>query len=126
MVQLFFASLGVMRSGIGCVHSNCAPLSKKRHCLQLCNSKLHLGHWPLGSKPLVSTAPQLEQRARAKLIGARAALRRLAVVRPVLLILLFRVAITAVTILSIHKRLRTPKCARQFARKSRASGARTG
>jgi hypothetical protein len=41
--------------------------------------------------------------ARAELIGARTALRRLAVVRPFLLVLLFRVAIPAVTILSIHK-----------------------
>jgi len=66
------------------------------------------------------------RRSRAKLIGARTALLRLAVVRPFLLVLLFRVAIPAVTILSIHKRLRTPKGARQFARKSRASGAWTG
>src|SRR5205814_3564390 len=53
-----------MRSGIGWVHSNCAPESKKRHCLQQCNSAWHLGHVPLGSKPGVRTAPQLEQRAR--------------------------------------------------------------
>jgi hypothetical protein len=32
-------------------------------------------------------------------------------VRAFLLVLLFRVAIAAVTILSIHKRLHTPKCA---------------
>jgi hypothetical protein len=44
-------------------------------------------------------------------------LRRLAVMRAVLLFLLFRVAITAVTILSIHKRLRTPECARQPAKR---------
>src|SRR5579864_1298165 len=43
--------------------------------------------------------------ARAKLIGARTARRGLAVVRPLLLVLLFRVAIAAVAILSIHKRL---------------------
>src|SRR5258708_21284325 len=43
------------------------------------------------------------RRARTELIGARTALRRLAVVRAVLLLLLFRVAITAVIILSIHK-----------------------
>jgi hypothetical protein len=66
------------------------------------------------------------RRARAELIGARTALRRLAVMRAFLFVLLFRVAITAVTILSIHKRLRTPKCARQLARKSRASDAWTG
>jgi hypothetical protein len=66
------------------------------------------------------------RRARAELIGARTALRRLAVMRAFLLVLLFRVAITAVTILSIHERLRTAKCARQFARKSRAFGAWTG
>src|SRR5260370_20129874 len=66
------------------------------------------------------------RRSRAELVGARTALRRLAVMRAFLFVLLFRVAITAVTILSIHKRLRTPKCARQFARKSRASGAWTG
>src|SRR5882672_7763636 len=41
--------------------------------------------------------------ARAELIGARAALWRLAVMRTVLLLLLFRVAIAAVIILSIHK-----------------------
>ena len=41
--------------------------------------------------------------ARAELIGARTALRRLAVMRAVLLLLLFRVAIAAVIILSIHK-----------------------
>ena len=47
--------------------------------------------------------------AGAELIGAaRPAGGRLAVVRLVLLILLFRVAVTAVTVLSIHKRLRPP------------------
>jgi hypothetical protein len=43
--------------------------------------------------------------ARAELIGARTALRRLAVMGAVLFLLLFRVAIAAVIILSIHKRL---------------------
>ena len=43
------------------------------------------------------------RRARTELIGARTALRRLAVMRAVLLFLLFRVAITAVIVLSIHK-----------------------
>jgi hypothetical protein len=66
------------------------------------------------------------RRARAELIGAWAALRRLAVMRAVLLFLLFRVAIAAVIILAIHKNLRTPKLARQFAEKPRASGAWTG
>jgi hypothetical protein len=51
--------------------------------------------------------------ARAELIGPRAALRRLAVMRAVFLFLLFRVAIAAVIILSIHKRLRTTELARQ-------------
>ena len=47
--------------------------------------------------------------AGAELIGAAwAASGRLAIMGLVLLILLFRVAITAVTILSIHKRLRPP------------------
>src|SRR6267143_4104019 len=45
------------------------------------------------------------RRSRAELIGARTALRRLAVMRACLLLLLFRVAITAVSILSIHKTL---------------------
>ena len=46
-------------------------------------------------------------RAGAELVGtARATSGRLAVVRLVLLFLLFRVAVTAVTVLSIHKRLR--------------------
>jgi hypothetical protein len=54
------------------------------------------------------------RRARAELIGARTALRRLAVMRAVFLILLFRVAIAAVIILSIHKRLRTPERAREI------------
>src|SRR6266478_6093926 len=53
-----------MRSWIGLVLSNCAPESKKRHCLQQCNSNWHLGHVPLGSNPGVSTAPQLAHRAR--------------------------------------------------------------
>ena len=52
------------------------------------------------------------RRARAELIGARTALRRLAVMRAVFLILFFRVAIAAVIILSIHKNLRTPELAR--------------
>jgi hypothetical protein len=39
--------------------------------------------------------------------------------------LLFRVAIAAVIILSIHKRLRTPELARQFVKRCRAFGART-
>src|SRR5712664_1696942 len=43
------------------------------------------------------------RRSRAELVGARTALRRLAVMRAFLFVLLFRVAITAVTILSIHK-----------------------
>lgn len=45
------------------------------------------------------------RRARAKLIGARTARRRLAIVRPLLFVLLFRVSVAAVAILSIHKRL---------------------
>src|SRR5579885_3217335 len=53
-----------MRACTGCVHSNCAPESKNRHCLQQCNSNWHLGHVPFGSKPGTSTAPQFEQRAR--------------------------------------------------------------
>ena len=52
------------------------------------------------------------RRARAELIGTRTALRRLAVMRAVFLILFFRVAIAAVIILSIHKNLRTPERAR--------------
>jgi hypothetical protein len=45
--------------------------------------------------------------ARAELIGAaRAAGGGLAVVRPIFFVLFFRVAVTAVTILSIHKNLR--------------------
>src|SRR5713226_614582 len=63
-IKAFLASLGEMRSGTGLVHSNCAPESKKRHCLQQCNSAWHLGQVPLGSNPGVRTAPQLEQRAR--------------------------------------------------------------
>jgi hypothetical protein len=47
------------------------------------------------------------RRARAELIGAaRAAGGRLAIMRLVLFILLFGVAVTAVSVLSIHKRLR--------------------
>src|SRR6266478_2211516 len=52
-------------------------------------------------------------RARPELIAARTALRRLAIVRFFFLLLLFRVAIPAVTVLSIHKRLRpagSPDC----------------
>jgi hypothetical protein len=44
--------------------------------------------------------------ARAELIRARAALRRLAIVPLFSFFAFFRVAITAVTVLSIHKRLR--------------------
>src|SRR5712664_2404797 len=109
-----------MRSVIGWVHSNWAPESKKRHCLQQCNWNWHLGHVPLGSNPGVRTAPQLPphsardgadhaRSAGAELIGAaRAAGGRLAVVRFVLFIAFFRVAVTAVTVLSIHKYLRPP------------------
>ncbi len=43
------------------------------------------------------------RRARPKLIGARSALRWLAVVRPFLLFVLLCVAISAMTVLSIHK-----------------------
>ena len=43
---------------------------------------------------------------RAKLIGARTALRRLAVVTLFSFFAFFRVAVTAMTVLSIHKRLR--------------------
>jgi hypothetical protein len=32
--QLFFALFFMIASGIGCVHSNCAPVSKFTHCLQ--------------------------------------------------------------------------------------------
>jgi len=49
------------------------------------------------------------RRARAELVGAAGpARRRLAFVGLVLFILLFRVAVTAVTVLSIHKCLRPP------------------
>jgi hypothetical protein len=44
--------------------------------------------------------------AGAKLIGARTALRRLAVVAFLSFFAFFRVAVTAMTVLSIHKRLR--------------------
>jgi hypothetical protein len=60
-------------------------------------------------------------RARAELIGTRTTLRRLAVMRAVFLILLFRVAITAVIILSIHKRLHKPELAREMAKEVAAS-----
>ena len=63
-VQSFLASFFAMRSVIFCVHSNCAPVSKLRHCLQECNSNWQRGHWPLGSNPGISTAPQLAQRPR--------------------------------------------------------------
>ena len=63
-VHSFFVSFGEMRSGIGCVHSYCAPVSKWTHCLQECSSNLHFGHWPLGSNPGVRIVPQFEQRAR--------------------------------------------------------------
>ena len=61
------------------------------------------------------------RRARTELIGARTTLRRLAVMRAVFLVLLFRVAITAVIILSIHKRLHTPELAREIAKEVAAS-----
>ena len=61
--------------------------------------------------------------ARTELIGAGPALRRLAVMRAVFLLLLFRVAIAAVIVLAIHKILRTPEFAGQFAERPRASGA---
>jgi len=47
------------------------------------------------------------RRPRTELIRARTALRRLAVVRPFFLFALFCIAVTAVTILAIHKRLHT-------------------
>src|ERR1700722_9448445 len=62
-VQSFLASFFAMRSGMGCVHSNCLPVSKWTHCLQECISAWHRGHWPVGSNPGIRTAPQLEHRA---------------------------------------------------------------
>src|SRR5439155_21853248 len=43
--QLFRRSFFVIRSGISCVHSNCAAVSKCRQFLQDLRSALHLGHW---------------------------------------------------------------------------------
>ena len=43
--HLFRKSFFVMRSGIGCVHSNCADVSKWRQFLQAWRSALHFGHW---------------------------------------------------------------------------------
>jgi len=51
--------------------------------------------------------------ARAELIGARPALRRLAILALLPFCAFFRVAVTAVTVLAIHKRLRpgaVPEC----------------
>src|SRR5436190_20382499 len=42
--QVFRKSFFVMRSGIGCVHSNWADVSKWRQVLQAWRSALHLGH----------------------------------------------------------------------------------
>jgi len=100
----------------GLVHSN-ARRNRKTALLAAVHSAWHLGHVPLGSNPGVRTAPQLEQRAardradhprraRAELISAArppaGACGR--VTCPSYLLL--RVAVTAVTVLSIHKRLR--------------------
>src|SRR5690242_18484700 len=43
--QLFRRSFLVIRSGISCVHSNCADVSKWRQFLQDLRSALHFGHW---------------------------------------------------------------------------------
>src|ERR1700757_713266 len=45
-VQSFFASLFGIRSGIGCVHSNCAAVSKCTHCLHECMAAWQRGHSP--------------------------------------------------------------------------------
>src|SRR5208282_4960864 len=44
-VHSFRASFRGMRSGIGSVHSNCAPVSKCRHCLQEWSSNWQREHW---------------------------------------------------------------------------------
>jgi hypothetical protein len=98
------SALGALAVGVEAAGEHCAAIGTARACHGADHAR----------------------RSRAELIGARTALRRLAVVRAFLLVLLFRVAIAAVTILSIHKRLHTPECARQLAKRLRASGAWTG
>ena len=98
------SALGALAVGVEAAGEHCAAIGTARACHGADHAR----------------------RSRSELIGARTALRRLAVVRAFLLVLLFRVAIAAVTILSIHKRLHTPECARQLAKRPRASGAWTG
>ena len=77
---LFFASkkrhwlrvlfLGI-RSGMGWVHSKRAAVSKKAHCLQLCKSALHLGHWLSSWTSKANVDPHMAQ--RGDLVTAAAA-----------------------------------------------------
>jgi len=62
-LQLFLELFFNIGSGIGCVHSHWAPVSKWTHCLQQCNSNPHFGHAPFGLNPGPRMLPQLEHLA---------------------------------------------------------------
>ena len=53
--------LGI-RSEMGCTHSNRALVSNQAHCLQVCKSALHFGHWLSSSISALMEAPHMEQR----------------------------------------------------------------
>jgi hypothetical protein len=100
-----------MRSGIGWVHSNCAPAVQFELALGTSSIRVKAGS---KDRTAIRTARAGDRTdhargARAELVGAaRTAGRRLAVVRPFFFLLFFRVAVTTVTVLAIHKNLRPP------------------
>src|SRR5208283_4227444 len=65
----FWASFFGMRAVIGWVHSKRLAVSKKAHCLQLCNSKPHFGQRPCRSIPAGKIMAQEAQRTTSRFPG---------------------------------------------------------
>ena len=104
-----------MRSGMGWVHSNCAP--EEAALLAAVQLELALGAFSVGieaggkDRAAIGAAragygADHARSARAELIGAGTSLRGLAVMRPFFFFIFLGIAVPAVTVLSIHKRLR--------------------
>ena len=70
-VQVLRVSFGEMRAGIGCWHSNGAPVSKCRHCAHVWRSAPQRAHRPSGAQAAatVSSLPHPRQRTTSRKPG---------------------------------------------------------
>jgi len=76
LVQSLALSFTAMRTGMGFRHWNRVDGSKWEHCLQQCNSALHLGQLPAKLVPSGRAVEQLKHRGAARVAPVAAALGR--------------------------------------------------